>query len=63
MKRNYKLERGIVGAVAFFCGITGSVMVSGLMHANETKADGNRVFELRIYHALPGKGPALESVF
>jgi hypothetical protein len=32
------------------------------MHANETRADGNRVFELRIYHALPGKGLALESI-
>ena len=63
MKTNYKLERGIVVAVAFLSGVTGSVMVSGLMHANETRADSNRVFELRIYHALPGKGPALESVF
>src|SRR5689334_18551765 len=26
-------------------------------------ADNNRIFELRIYHALPGKLPALESRF
>jgi hypothetical protein len=27
------------------------------------RADSNRVFELRIYHTLPGKLPALESRF
>jgi len=27
------------------------------------KADSNRVFELRIYHAVPGKVPALETQF
>ena len=27
------------------------------------QADSNRVFELRIYHAVPGKLPALESRF
>ena len=28
-----------------------------------TPVDNNRIFELRIYHALPGKLPALESRF
>ncbi|MGC2768180.1 MAG: NIPSNAP family protein, partial [Candidatus Acidiferrum sp.] len=27
------------------------------------RADSNRVFELRVYHAVPGKVPALESRF
>jgi hypothetical protein len=31
--------------------------------SNEVRADSNRVFELRIYHALPGKLPAMESRF
>jgi hypothetical protein len=30
---------------------------------NQVRADSNRVFELRVYHAVPGKLPALESRF
>jgi NIPSNAP len=51
------------------CGISlvafavGSSITSRLLHVTEVKADSNRVFELRIYHALPGKLPALESRF
>jgi len=30
---------------------------------HQVHADSNRVFELRIYHALPGKLPVLESRF
>jgi hypothetical protein len=33
------------------------------MHITAVKADSNRVFELRVYHAVPGKVPALESRF
>jgi hypothetical protein len=33
------------------------------MHASEVNADGNRVFELLVYHTMPGKVPALESIF
>jgi hypothetical protein len=51
------------------CGIAlvafaaGSLITGRLLHVNNVKADGNRVFELRVYHALPGKLPALESRF
>ena len=51
------------------CGIAlvafaaGSSITSRLVHVNEVKADSDRVFELRVYHALPGKLPALESRF
>jgi hypothetical protein len=38
-------------------------MVVGVTHADETKLDSNRVFELLIYHTRPGKAPALESIF
>src|SRR6266481_2422720 len=37
--------------------------LGALTHANETKVNSNHVFELRIYHAVPGKVAALESVF
>ena len=41
----------------------GSLITGRLVHANKVKADSNRVFELRVYHALPGKLPVLESRF
>jgi NIPSNAP len=41
----------------------GSLMTARLAHVNRVRADSDRVFELRIYHALPGKVPALESRF
>ena len=41
----------------------GSLMTARLAHVSRVRADGDRVFELRIYHALPGKVPALESRF
>jgi NIPSNAP len=63
MTTNTKLKEWIVCSTALASFAAGSLMVVGLFHANEVRADSNRVFELRIYHALPGKGPALESVF
>jgi hypothetical protein len=51
------------------CGIAvvsfaaGSLITARLAHMNQVRADSNRVFELRVYHAVPGKLPALESRF
>jgi NIPSNAP len=51
------------------CGIALVAFAAGLLtagrefHLNEVKAESNRVFELRIYHTLPGKLPAMESRF
>jgi hypothetical protein len=51
------------------CGIAllsfaaGSLMTARMAHLNQVRADSNRVFELRVYHATPGKLPALESRF
>jgi hypothetical protein len=41
----------------------GSLITARLSHLNQVRADSNRVFELRVYHAVPGKLPALESRF
>jgi NIPSNAP len=41
----------------------GSLITAGLAHIDQVRADSNRVFELRVYHSLPGKVPALESRF
>ena len=41
----------------------GSFITARLARVSQVRADSNRVFELRVYHALPGKLPALESRF
>jgi hypothetical protein len=41
----------------------GSLLTGGLVHVNQVRADNNRVFELMIYHTVPGKVPALEAIF
>jgi len=41
----------------------GSLVTARLAHINQVRADSNRVFELRVYHTLPGKVPALEAEF
>lgn len=33
------------------------------MHMQRVRADSSRVFQLMVYHTLPGRVPALESVF
>lgn len=43
--------------------IAGSLITACLAHIDEVRADTNRLFELRIYHTLPGKAPALELRF
>jgi NIPSNAP len=58
-----RLTRWIVCSTALLSFAAGSLMVVDVTHADETKLDSNRVFELLIYHTLPGKAPALESVF
>src|SRR5260221_13378853 len=51
------------------CGIAlisfaaGSLLTARLARVNQVRADSGRVFELRIYHAVPGKEPALASRF
>jgi hypothetical protein len=52
-----------VCAIALVSFAAGSLMTARLAHINEVSAASNRVFELRLYHAVPGKMPALESRF
>jgi hypothetical protein len=73
MKRNYTPEQGarnnkkfggwIVCGVALLTFAAGSLVTTGLTHMQQVRADNHRVFELRMYHCLPGKEPALESRF
>ena len=63
MKTSNKLNGWIVVGTALISCAAASLMAVGLTHANETRVDSNRVFELRIYHTVPGKVSALEAVF
>ncbi|MBV9771943.1 MAG: NIPSNAP family protein [Bryobacterales bacterium] len=49
--------------VAFLSFAAGSLFTARLTHLDRVQADGNRAFELRIYHTVPGKVPALETRF
>ncbi len=57
------MQRRTVSAVALFSFAAGAIITARLAHVNQVRAEGNRVFELRLYHAVPGKMPALESRF
>ena len=48
---------------ALFSFAGGSFLTARLTQARQVRADSNRVFELMVYHTIPSKGPALESIF
>jgi hypothetical protein len=50
-------------AMALLSFAAGSLITACLAHIDQVRADSNRLFELRIYHTVPGKVPALESQF
>lgn len=58
-----KFKGWITCGTALLSFAAGSLMTARLMHVNQVRADGNRVFELMVYHTVPGKVPALESIF
>ena len=53
--------RGCVLALLSFC--AGSLVTARLARVHDVRAESERVYELRIYHCLPGKLPAMESRF
>jgi hypothetical protein len=58
-----KSKRWSVCAIALLSFTAGSLISARFAHVDHVRADSKRVFELRIYHTLPGKLPALESRF
>ena len=56
-----KLHGWMVCGIAMVSFAAGSLLPVRLTRL--AGADSHRVFELLIYHATPGKGPALESLF
>jgi NIPSNAP protein len=61
--KHSRLKGWVVLAAALISFAAGSIVAVGFMQPVQARADGGRAFELMIYHAVPGKGPALESVF
>ena len=59
----WNFKRWVVCGTALVSFAAGSLLTARLMHLNQVGADSNRVFELFVYHTIPGKAPALESVF
>jgi hypothetical protein len=59
----WKFKAWTVCGIALVSFAAGSLMTVRLAHVNQVSADSNRVFELRVYHAVPGKVPALVSRF
>ena len=58
-----KCKGWMVCATALVSFTAGSLLTGRLMHMEQVRADSNRVFELMVYHTVPGKVPALESIF
>jgi hypothetical protein len=50
-------------AISLISFAAGSLITARMSHLAQVKADGDRVFELRVYHAVPGKVDKLESRF
>jgi hypothetical protein len=60
---HWKFKGWVVCATALVSFSAGSLITAHLTHLKQVRADSNRVFELDVYHAVPGKVPALESRF
>ena len=60
---SWKSKGWTVCAIALFSVASGSLITVRLAHIDQARADSNRVFEMHVYHTLPGKAPALESQF
>ena len=53
----------IACGIALLCFAAGSLITARLMRVRAVRAENNRVFELMIYHTLPGKAHELEAIF
>jgi hypothetical protein len=63
MRRSSFRKGSALAGLALVSFAAGSLLTARLAYVNQVRADANRVFELRVYHAVPGKLPALESRF
>ena len=56
-------KRWRVCAIALVSFAVGSLVTVRLAQVHQVRADSDRVFELRVYHTVPGTVPELESRF
>jgi hypothetical protein len=63
MLKRWKFKGWTACGIALLSFAAGSLITARLAQVNQVRADSNRVFELRVYRAVPGKLPALESRF
>ena len=61
--KNWKSKGYSVCAIVLLSFTAGSLITARFAHIDHVRADSSRVFELRVYHAMPDKLPALESNF
>jgi hypothetical protein len=52
-----------VWGIALLSLAAGSLLTARLAHIDQVRADNDHLFELRVYHVVPGKMPVLESQF
>src|ERR1700687_593238 len=58
-----RFKRRTVCGIALVSFAVGSLFTTRLAHLGQVRADSNRIFELRVYHTVPGTVPELESRF
>lgn len=61
--RQRTLKIASPACIALISFLAGALFTTHIMYPKPVKADTHQVFELMIYHTLPGKVPALESIF
>ena len=59
----WKSMRVMICGTALVSFAAGGLVTGYVLRPKPVEASGNRVFELMIYHTVPGKASALESVF
>ena len=62
-RNRWKFQGWVMGGITLLSFAAGSLLTARLMHLNHVRADTDRVFELMVYHTLPGKATALEAIF
>jgi NIPSNAP len=53
----------VMASIAVISFIAGTIFQARITHPQPVQAASDRVFELMVYHALPGKATELESIF
>jgi hypothetical protein len=63
MPGRWVVNRWVTFGIALLSFAVGSLLTSRIMRVRPVGADRRHVFQLMVYHTVPGKAPALESVF